>query len=365
MSWYALSNLDDALDAAEEFLLPFDLRKWLKLALVAFFVGGGGGFSTPNTSNIPSEGTSPGVGTGGGLPTGEFADLTPIIIVVVALILGIVLFFGVIGGVMEFVFYDSVVRREVRLKEYFSDRLGKGLRLFGFRFGLSLIFLLPFIAVIASFFLVGAVGLAGIFLLIPFFLVGSLVTGVIRILLRDAVVPVMIADDVGVIQGWRNIWSTLKSEWKQYGVYVVARWLLSLGLGIGVAIIFLLALAVILIPVGLLVLPVFLLGLDLGGIALVILVPVGLLAFLASLVAYGLIRVPVETYLRYYALLVLGDANQEYDLIPDMRHEDGEGDGGDDVDGDGDSNDGGDADSQENEDDYDEDTGTGVTSSPS
>ncbi|MDY6774904.1 MAG: hypothetical protein SV253_02270 [Halobacteria archaeon] len=360
MSWYALSNLDDALDAAEEFLLPFDLTKWLKLALVAFFVGGGGGFSTPNTSSFPSEGTSPGVGTGGGLPTGEFADLTPIIIAVVALILGIVLFFGVIGGVMEFVFYDSVVRREVRLKEYFSDRLGKGLRLFGFRFGLSLIFLLPFIAVIASFFLVGAVGLAGILLLIPFFLVGSLVTGVIRILLRDAVVPVMIADDVGVIQGWRNIWSTLKSEWKQYGVYVVARWLLSLGLGIGVAILMLLAAGLILVPLAVVGVPV--LALDLGVAGMAILAVLGVVFLVASLVVYGLIRVPVETYLRYYALLVLGDANQEYDLIPDMRHEDGERNDSDDADRDGDSNDGGDADSQENEneDDYDEDTGTGI-----
>jgi hypothetical protein len=31
--------------------------------------------------------------------------------------------------------------------------------------------------------------------------------------------------------------------------------------------------------------------------------------------------VPVRTYLRYHALLVLGDTDREFDLIPDLRRE--------------------------------------------
>jgi len=33
----------------------------------------------------------------------------------------------------------------------------------------------------------------------------------------------------------------------------------------------------------------------------------------------ALVQVPVQAYLRYYALLVLGDVEPEFDLVPDQR----------------------------------------------
>ena len=39
------------------------------------------------------------------------------------------------------------------------------------------------------------------------------------------------------------------------------------------------------------------------------------------LFALALVRVPIRTYLGYFSLLVLGDTNREFDLIPELREE--------------------------------------------
>ena len=39
MALHAIDDVGDALDATRAFLFPFDRTKWLKLALVVFFVG--------------------------------------------------------------------------------------------------------------------------------------------------------------------------------------------------------------------------------------------------------------------------------------------------------------------------------------
>jgi hypothetical protein len=40
---------------------------------------------------------------------------------------------------------------------------------------------------------------------------------------------------------------------------------------------------------------------------------------LAAIVLVLFVSVPVQTFLRYYALLVLGDTNAAFDLIPERR----------------------------------------------
>jgi len=49
------------------------------------------------------------------------------------------------------------------------------------------------------------------------------------------------------------------------------------------------------------------------------LVVTGILFALAALVVALLVTVPVQTYLRYYALLILGDVDADLDLIPEQR----------------------------------------------
>lgn len=51
----------------------------------------------------------------------------------------------------------------------------------------------------------------------------------------------------------------------------------------------------------------------------IVLAVVVLLFGLSVLVVVALAQVPVVTYLRYYALVVLGDVDSDLDLIPDRR----------------------------------------------
>ena len=44
--WYAFAALSDARDATEDLLWPIDRGRWLRLALIALFVGVGGGAPT-------------------------------------------------------------------------------------------------------------------------------------------------------------------------------------------------------------------------------------------------------------------------------------------------------------------------------
>ena len=54
-------------------------------------------------------------------------------------------------------------------------------------------------------------------------------------------------------------------------------------------------------------------------IGLVLLVPIALLFGVAVLAVGALARVPVVTYLRYHALLVLGDVEESFDVLADRR----------------------------------------------
>jgi len=54
-------------------------------------------------------------------------------------------------------------------------------------------------------------------------------------------------------------------------------------------------------------------------VGLVLLGLVAVLFALALVVLWALVQVPVVTYLRYYALLVLGDIEPAFDIIPERR----------------------------------------------
>ena len=109
MSLYAVENIGDAYEATRAFLFPFSLRRWLKLALVVFFVGGAslgsgfqGGFEFDTPVNQPiGPDVGPAAGPGGGVADGAaIGQFLPLIIGLAALALLIVLAFAVVGSVM-------------------------------------------------------------------------------------------------------------------------------------------------------------------------------------------------------------------------------------------------------------------------
>jgi len=332
MPLYALEDLDDALDATRAFLWPIDRSTWIKLAVVVFFVGGPGANLNAFQYNVPAD---------QGPPSGEFpmppdigANIWLVIAVVIAAGLLIGLLFLLIGSIMEFVLVESLRQEEVTVRQYWGERWRQGARLFGFRLVIGLL-VFGSAAVVAVLFLLpvvvetgtgpgpspgpGGLSIIGFLLLLPIVFVLALVVGLVNGFTTVFVVPIMILEDCGVLAGWRRLWPTITANPWQYLAYAVAGVILNILAGILVAIVVGVAGLVLLIPFGILgALGFFLLTVaEPFGIGL--LVVVGLLFGLSVLLVIALAQVPVVAYLRYYALLVLGDIESDLDLIPERR----------------------------------------------
>jgi hypothetical protein len=117
------------------------------------------------------------------------------------------------------------------------------------------------------------------------------------LMLTNQFIPlVMIDHDLALIPAWKRFYTTLREEWKQVGLFVIAKVVLGMAVGILV----LLAVLVLALPAGLIAIAVFLLepsqavmiGLAVAGLG------VGLLVILY------VFQVPAQTYLRYYTICV-------------------------------------------------------------
>ncbi|MDG5778170.1 hypothetical protein VB773_01610 [Haloarculaceae archaeon H-GB2-1] len=337
MSLSALDSIDDALQATKGLLLPFDRAIWLRLAVVMFFVGGGGGFSFPNTSNFGGSDFGNGGGVGG-TPSGQVQppEFTPELMGLIAgfalVVLLIVLVLAVLGGIMEFVFVESLGTEEVRLKQYVSENWGRGLRLFGFRIGFGLLNLLVVVAVLAA--IAAATvgfspeqwtpgGLIGVVLLaIPFLILDALVAGTITGFTTMFVVPIMLLEERGVLSAWRRFWPTLKTEWKEYVSYGIMAFILNIVTAIAQGIIGFVLVLVVTIPFAVVGFGLYFalggangVGVIVGSVILVLAVLFVLVVIVLSL----LVKVPFQSFLRYYALFVLGDTNDSFDAVAEVR----------------------------------------------
>jgi hypothetical protein len=389
MSWYAFDAVDDALAATRRFLLPFSFRRWLRLAVVVLFLGSGaGGFNVPTTGFQTGPGglggfpTEPGPGPGPGpapddpgfpapgLDPGTTDALVPALFALLAVAVLLALIWTVVSPIVRFVLVDMLRTDEVRIRRWFRKRLGKGLRLLGFRVGLGLLVGVPIVVLGAAFLLLdfgSGVGIAGAALLallaIPVFVVLGLVLG----FTNQFVVPIMIAADAGVLDGWRRFWPVLRRNGWQFLLFLIVRWVLALGVGIAVLVATGVVGSVVVIGagvVGLLVVGQF------GGLAAALASTAGLTALaVVVLIAVGILivvsltfGVPVRSFLTSYELSVLGRAAPEFALLPETGDDGSEDDdsstvGSDTSDGPASTDDGGAGDGNEfvwsNEDDAD------------
>jgi hypothetical protein len=247
-------------------------------------------------------------------------------VVVGAILLGLLVLF--VGSVMEFVFVESLRTERVSVREYWREHWRKGLRLFGFRVLLGL-FVLGAVVLLAAplllpFLGVGTMG-AGLLplaflVLVPIFLVVTIVAAVVHSFTTVFVVPIMLLEDDGVIAGWRRLWPSVRNQWRQYLAYALVGIVLSILGGVAVGIATLLFVLLMLLPVGLLLaLGYGLFALVFEPLGILVFVVVGLLAVVALIAFVALAQVPVKTYLRYFGLFVLGDIESEFDVVAEQR----------------------------------------------
>ena len=321
---YAVDNLSDAIDVTREFLTPIQLGMWLRLAIVVLFIGSagfGGGIPGADFTAFPDDPvTEPDVDD-------DFAiedeipveDLIVLAIVLLVIFVVLWLIWNIISAIMEFVFVESLRRGEVHIRRYGNRNIGRAFSLFLFRIALSVLGLVliggPALAIVLSG-LPDEAMVMSILGLIAFALVFGLLFAIVNRFTTVFVVPVMLHQERGVLSAWSRWWATFKASWKEYAVYLILVWIVELAIGIAAGIVTLFAGIVVVIPFGLLILVFVVIG---GTAGLVLAVLVGLLALLTLLLVALLIRVPIDSYLRYYALLILGDTDAELDLIPDQR----------------------------------------------
>jgi hypothetical protein len=329
MSLHAVDELDDAIDVTKGLLFPFDVRRWLKLALVVLFVGGGAGFPSYAFNFAQPSGT---VDVGGVVDEGQ---LLLVVGVLVALAVGFFLVFGVVGAVMEFVFVEALVSGEVRVRRHFGEYWRRGLRLFGFRLAVTLPMLLVVLGVVAAFLfpvLLGTgveLGLVLLLAAIPFLFVLAFIVGIVNGFTSVFVVPVMLADDCGVLDGWRTLWPSITDETVEYIGFAVINYVIRLVSGTAATMVLGATALVLLVPAAVVVFGVLAaLPATPGLLAAATFVVVGTVYAAALFAVWAVVLVPVESYHRYHALLVLGDILPGYDLVADRRPSDGGGSGG-------------------------------------
>jgi hypothetical protein len=308
---YAFSRLEETFSRTKNLLWPPRRDVWLRLALIALFVGGGAGF--PNTSRYNvGEGNLP-AGMAGSLP-----EIAPLIAGLVIVVLAIALLWMLVGATMQFVFVDMLSTGDIRIRRFFRERLGKGVRLFLFQFVFMLLLILGVAAV--AFMLFGVSG-AGprvgvsflILAFIPIILAVALIVGVVFLLTIDFVVPIMIREDCGVIEGWRRLIGVVSANLWQTVAYIVAKLVLGLVAAIAQAVVVILAMLVIAIPFILIGIVLLTAGLANYVLLLALLIPYLIIAIPVAL----LIAVPFVTFFRYYGLLVLAGLAPEYRLLPE------------------------------------------------
>ncbi|XVH32110.1 DUF7544 domain-containing protein [Haloferacaceae archaeon DSL9] len=335
MSWYAIDAIDEAIGASRRFLFPFRLIVWLKLAAIAFFLGGGsggsanvsGGFSPDLGSRTPPSELPP-VADGGLPPIVLDASEWAIIGGIVLFVVGLSLFFSLLTELARFVFYDALRRNDVALLAPARDRFGQAVRLLGFKLAVSALTASPAVLLGTAVYLgwlsadavvgLDAVVLTGLAVVFVALVILSLL--LVRFT-NEFVAPIMTLSDAGVVASWKRLWPTLAANWTQFLVYLVVHVLLAAALGIAQT-------AVAVFVAGVLVVAGILLGLPVivasGGVDPATMTAVGILFVLALVVVLVAvlfvvllpIRILVLTYLTAYELSVLAAANERFRLLP-------------------------------------------------
>jgi hypothetical protein len=209
---------------------PFHARRWIKLGILCLFLGGG----APSVAlNWPLGMLPPDISLSAllervrvGLANHAWLALP---VVLLGLAVGLSLFY--VRSLGRFVLVDSILRREVRIRQAWVCNRGLGRSYFGFLvgalvilgslFALTALALFPYLQSWSSertaWFPAIVAGLLG-----SVVLVGALLALGIT-LTDDFVVPTMYADRAPLLHGWRELLRLMSREPATFGIYILVR----------------------------------------------------------------------------------------------------------------------------------------------
>ncbi len=232
-------------DALSLLLRPFSIRKWVKLGLICFFLGGGTPWAIVNWS------------AGSLTPSVTYYFLLEraretlaghawlaIPIVALGLAAGLALLY--VRALGRFVLVDSILGREVRIRRAWRSnrRLGRsyfiflagGLAILGVAFGILTLALFPHLQMWAlerpPWFPLVVAGLLGAIILT------ATVVALAIMLTDDIVVPTMYAERIGLARAWGELLRWMSREPATFGLYILARIGLAVVTGAAVLVFF-------------------------------------------------------------------------------------------------------------------------------
>lgn len=315
MSWYAIEAVRDSVVATKRLLSMATPGGWLKLAVLAWFVGVGPPLATDFNLGpiVADELRSVATAPGGSLPW----------VVAGAVALGLLgVAYGIGGAILEFVLVEVLRTRRIRLRSFGRRWWRVGLRLFVLRVALLAAAIATLAAVALS---TGSIGESpvgtgtavaiGAVVVAPIILVNRFTT--------VFVVPVVLVSDSTVIAGWRRFAPVLAADWRQYTAYAVVDALVVVAVLVLGGALAGLAATLVLLPFVVFGTALFgvLVGVGLSPsiVGTTILALLVVPTVLCVLVAGALVTVPFLVYSRYIPLFVLGDTADRYDPLPAVR----------------------------------------------
>lgn len=319
MSWYVVDAVGSAFKRTKKSLLePFDFWKWMKLTLIIFLgagspflsnsPGSGGSFDDPETNAELSSAFDSFVNF---VTSDQYFSLivTAIILLVVVLIL-----FAYIRNVMEYVFVDSLVSNNVRLRKYFRSYLGKGFWLFMFRLlvAVAVIFLAIIMVLPVFLLMIGTAGseswigfMFSLLLLAVAIVMAAVISGALNSFINLSI-PVSMYGSKSISAAFSRVLRTFRNDWKQIVLYWIGRAVLRIAVGIAVGIVAIIVAVILLVVLGIVDLALYYIFEPvLSDPSIIIWSMAGIIVFLELLFLIfiiSIVEMPGKVFLKYHML---------------------------------------------------------------
>jgi hypothetical protein len=314
----AAGAISCALDDALRLLFrPFDVWRWTKLSLLCLFLGGGTLTAALQWSLSA-------------LPSGfrltdlvsaarQFVEQHPSLIflaIVCALGLGVCLLY--LRAVFRFILVDALVKMVVAPGRAWSAVRPLGESYFwwlaGTLVGLATTFSLIIIVAFPGLRAASASGPGRLFataslaLILSLIVLLGLAVALLIMLTDDLVVPLMYADRLSLPSAWRELWQKMRHDPTSFAVYILLRFVLSVGISVAV-LLFLVPLLTGVFSGAVIVAAVVILALHLVGLTWVWSLPTIGLAFVALVLLcailvmlLGAVGMPGQVFLQDFSL---------------------------------------------------------------
>jgi hypothetical protein len=243
---------------------PFRWTQWVRLAVLGLATGemsSGGGCNWKRFGSAPKPAPTQGpFDPGKILHSIDPALLASMLLVLIGGAMMLMLVWIYVSSISRFMLFDAVLRSEAGpLRDGWKRWQDPGIRFFWWQLGLSVVgftvaavlflpLLLPVIAVLRNHQRPGAELLLAFLPMFGVFAVFGLVMGLIAVLAKDFVVPLMALEGLGVMEGWRRLLGMLKNEKGSYASYIVMKVLLSIGAAIIFGILSAIAAVIVVLP---------------------------------------------------------------------------------------------------------------------